>query len=158
MVPKPGFWEQWEQLHGEGICTPDSPRWVIHQDGAQRELFAMGRSIDPPADAHELAKLISKFHQEKLRRATKEFKEQKQQLAWGADAGIRQGSPPPDDNQIEHLKQLAKVVRERRKSVKDAQEAVEDSIPQAVRERERQAAANREANQEFLGKLKQIKV
>ena len=158
MISTPGYWAEFEELHGEGISEPDKPSWAIYPDGARRELTELGFNSGPPNDEHKRMSIVLRWHTEKLRRATNKFLDAKASLRASSESAGRSGHPPPPDSEFERLKELRSVVRAHSKNVEDARQKLEDSIPPEIKHREKLRAENRQKNEEFKAILHGIKV
>lgn len=143
--------------HGEFIIRDNH---LIFEDGAARENSVPAMLFDPPSDEHECAKRIVLFHKIRLERAVTEFDDLKRGLTkfTKRNLGDRRVPGPPPFEQLNELKRLRTIVRDRQEALQHAEAQVEATIPKEQLAREKQRAERRAENENFLGQLEQIQI
>ena len=131
-------------------------------DGALRECSDTGLGIwrNPPEDFYKCAKLVVIYHTRKLELAVQEFENLKQNLLNLAEAAKRHQycSFPPDPENIEKLKMLREKVRFCKNNLTEAEKALEDSIPDEVKQNQISNEHNRRAVSNFIAAIGKIEV
>jgi hypothetical protein len=151
---------EWDAKHGgKGIVING---WVLHEDGAEREVNPMGVFCEPSPDPVKRAKAIVLYREVLLRRVTQEFVDAKHMLEAPAQRNlkehIRTPEPPNLEQAVAELKQLRARGAEAQASLDEARDAVIAAKPQHVVEQEQRAAENRVKNEAYLAELAKIKV
>lgn len=151
---------EWDARHGgKGIVING---WVLHEDGAEREINPMGMCYEPSPDPVKRAKAIVIYREAILRKLTQEFTEAKRMLEAPAQANlkehIRTPEPPNLAAAVAQLQELRAKVTEAQGLLDEARQAVIAAKPQHQIEQEARAAANRAANEQYLDALSKIKI
>ncbi len=141
-----------------------SPGRVMFMNGAYMESSPNGLQIEPPDDAHELAKDKVRFHQARLDLATEEFVKLKQQLVSFTNTVLSDGSDNPGASQesIVRLKGLQLKVKNYRRNLDRVQGKLEklgdDSEQGEIEHYEKLHTENSQRNQAILSELQGIRV
>ena len=145
------------QEHGEYVVVENMS---VFADGAKCERAPYGIMVDAPSDPHELAKAILRFWKVKLNRAVARFNSLHSELQIVAKTNkiSPRCSPPPSHESLEQLRQLKKTIADYHTKYQQAEKAVEDSIPENVKLRQKQDDENREKNEQFLDELSSIEI
>jgi len=134
---------------------------VLFPDGAKREANPLGLLDDGPTDPHLRAKRILRYHEIRLRRAVRDFENERDGMIALAKSHLqssRTPEPPPAEETVERLKQLRRAVRLRQKAVHEAREHAEGMKPAELTAREEADSANKEATETLLTEIEQIKI
>ncbi len=141
-----------DEQHGKDeAILGESGFWILFPDGARRELNTLGALIEPPEDELERLSAIQHYHDLLLHRAIAEFRNLRQQLRWGVQAG---GSV--SDHEKQRLRDLREQVLGHRKDVKDVEKQIYDH-PKNQRERESQRR-DEERRWEQLSEIESINI
>lgn len=106
--------------HGDYIAKGG---WIYHQDGATRDINALGPLIPPPSQPRELYRNLLAYQEEKLRREIEEFDRFKAQLEQNP-----YGSGDPEQ-ELEQLKSMRDAAIERQKLVEEIREKLRQQLP-----------------------------
>jgi hypothetical protein len=112
----------------------------------------------PPSDPYELAKLKVLYHEHALRRAEDQFASMKDRLRRTTEAAAMHGEPPPPPERVEQLRELQKVVRQRRRTLANFRRELEAVIPEKHRRLDDFKAANRLNSNRVLKEIGDIKL
>jgi hypothetical protein len=140
-----------------GRCVPlDNGYWLFH-DGALISDDGVDRH-EPPDDPYQLALLIEEYHEELYNRAADEFDDLRDRLKRAGEAAVAGNGSPPPTRELERLKALRKKVLKRLERLDKARKKVDRLKPEKLRRRDRLQAELRAEGEEFLGRLRDIKL
>jgi hypothetical protein len=149
-----------EQRHGNDAVEIDE--WLVFSDGAMRECNPMGLLREPPAEPYDAARIVVRYHEERLRRATRAFSERKDALLRTArtNLGEAQTPPPPCDLAAakQELQRLRRGVVKCQADLDVARKDMEAKKPHWLRVREENTVANRARNEEFATAIEAINI
>jgi hypothetical protein len=137
---------------GEGVEAV-----FVYSNGATQERRGGVRN-EPPQDPHELAKLVLRYWEERVRQATEEFDTLKENLSLAARSAIDRGFPPPPASELDKLHELKATVRTLQKRLAQARKEAERTVPAEKRRVQKVKALNQAEGDQFLGSLKNIKL
>jgi hypothetical protein len=147
---------KFDNRHGAFVVIGN---WVIFADGAKRECNPLGPLNEPPEDDWERAKIINQYWQHKLELAVEEFDLHKSSLLRMAKAHSRETfTPPPPEEALAKLTELKKKVMKLRVKANDAEAAVEEAVPENIKQRAEEAEENRQRQQDFVNRLSKIEI
>lgn len=131
--------------------------WILYSNGARRE-GGVGVMMDPPTDPYQRCQLHLRYREAILATATKAFADLRQKLRWEAEANMRAGYAPPDEEGLTQLEALQEAARGRQRDVEKARAELAANIPESRRRAEEATNANRDSGQEFISKIDNIKL
>jgi len=132
--------------------------WLVFSDGATMDRNPAGALAEPPTDPYERWKIVARYREELLRRATDQFTEANRELRSRAHVAMRDGLPPPNREEIDKLKELQQTVKRCQQRYAAAREQMKRTTPEWMRGRDETAAHNRESNSRVLDELKRIQI
>jgi hypothetical protein len=145
--------------HGASVCRDG---WIYFEDGAARETNPLGPMMGVPTDPRRAAQRKLTYAETVLEQRVAAFDKRRLYFSRAAQVALKQRHTPPPPASAEaaeaELRGLQHDVKIAQRAVAKAQAEVERLAPEAVRERERQAADNRRANEKLLVKLNQIEI
>jgi hypothetical protein len=152
--------EHFDKRHGGDAIEID--HWLYFSDGAMRELNPLGLLAEPPAEPYDAAKIRLRYHEEKLRRASRAFDERKAWLLNTARANLLQRQAPPPPIYLaaakRELNTLKRAVMKLQNDLEKARRDVEASKPAWLRTREEGNAASRASNEAFVSAIEEISI
>lgn len=150
--------QDFDAQHGECLRVEGV---LLFEDGARREIHPMGVRQGPPEDPYQRAQAVKRFRETALDMKLRLFRETRIALHYQAQNALKGGDyapPPPSAEQLAELKVLMAEVQRRRKAVEEAEKAVAENVPDAVRRMRESAERARAEAQKTLDELNRINV
>ena len=149
--------QEFHEKHGSN-CVDIGGGWFLYEDGAQMEKSSMGFTREPPHDPHELAQLQVRYYDVLAKRTADQFHDFKQQLKARVGASEHSGYPPPSSAELEKLKELRKLARQRQRQLQEARKRLEAATPARLRQHRSDTAVDQQRAQQRRYEINGIKL
>jgi hypothetical protein len=125
--------EAFEAEHGGQEVMLRVNGWFLFPDGAEREANPEGALHGVPADPYLRQQRIVMWHEAYVQRAVAVFDELREKLHNRAKNALRNGTPPPTKSDMEELRRLQWVARQRQKALTKARKQLDAVTPACLR-------------------------
>ncbi|MCE9530984.1 MAG: hypothetical protein K8T89_07655 [Planctomycetes bacterium] len=153
--------KQFEIQHGDDAVFIGG--WFVFSDGAMRERNPEGALMDPPSNPRECCKIKLDYQTKRLEQAISAFEELQAALRVKTDEAVKWANAkappaPPTDQDIQELKRLQGVVKQRRKIWEQARADYDASVPKQIQERGNRAVGHQERATSVRAQIDRIKI